>query len=71
MENPIEHHPDGGAAWTHLGGDQYVVTGVTTDGKRFKRTYDSWRWAQAINLHRGTKWLLRDGKRYRIVSVYN
>ena len=57
--------------WTHQDGDTYVVTGVDTRGRRFKRTFDSWRWAAGINLYRGSKWLVRDGKRRLIQRVCN
>lgn len=72
MSNPIEFNPDGGAVWTHLPGDVYICTGVDVYGKRFPaiRT-TSWPHAHSINLYRGTKWLERNGKRYRIYSVYN
>jgi len=70
--SPIERHPDGGSAWTHQDGDQYLVTGVDTRGKRFKALrFDNWNQAKCINLYRGTYWLLRNNRRYRIMSVYN
>jgi hypothetical protein len=59
------------AEWTAKKGDKYHVTGVTTDGKRFKQVHESWAWASMVNLWRGTVWLVREGRRYRIKSVYN
>ena len=71
MSSPIEFHEDQ-AYWNHKEGDLYVCTGVNTRGKRMKPIYtNDWFHASCINLYRGNKWLLRDGKRYRIVSVYN
>lgn len=62
----------GEVTWFHLDGDEYIVTGVDTHGKRFKpiRT-TSWMHANGINLYRGTKWLERNGRRYRIQKVWN
>jgi hypothetical protein len=59
------------AEWAHQKGDQYVVTGVTTNGKRFRRITDNWIFAEGINLWRGSKWLLRDGKRYLLNRFRN
>ncbi len=61
----------GEVSWTHKANDLYVVTGVTTDGKRFAGTYSSWAHASGINLYRGSKWLLRDGKRKLITRTFN
>lgn len=58
--------------WDHRDGDMYVATGVDTRGRRIKPIYsESWGHINCINLYRGTKWLERDGKRYRIQSVWN
>jgi len=70
MSSPIER-ADGTLHWAQQPGDQYVVTGTDTRGKRFRLTCPSWRVADSVNLYRGSKWLLRDGKRYLIVQVYN
>lgn len=71
MDNPITIE-NGKATWQHQDGDVYVVTGVDTRGIRFKpMRYSSWFWANGINLYRGTKWLERNGKRYRIQRVWN
>lgn len=35
---------------------RYVVTGVTVDGKRFKRVTDNPYYALGINLYRGSLW---------------
>src|SRR5690606_7811962 len=56
---------NGEVEWEQKPGDLYVVTGVLANGQRFKPiTTSSWRHANGINLFRGTKWLLRNGKRY-------
>jgi hypothetical protein len=57
--------------WTHLDGDQYAVTGIDREGKKFSLLYPDWQTAQSINVWRGTKWLIRDGKRYVIQRIYN
>lgn len=58
-------------AWTHQRGDQYVVTGVDVRGRRFKQTYGNWWQAEAINIWRGTRWLVRQGRRLRLQTVRN
>lgn len=62
---------NGQKVWTGQEGDKYLVTGRTTDGKKFRSVYSTWRFANGINLYRGNKWLLRGGKRFLICSVYN
>jgi hypothetical protein len=71
MQSPITLSPDGHATWTHQPGDSYAVTGITTTGKRFRFSTDRWPLASAINVYRGTYWLIRDGKRHKIQSRYN
>jgi hypothetical protein len=70
MSNPIEI-VGGSASWTHEKGDEYLVTGVDRSGKRFRRACASWALARGINLWRGTKWLVRNGKRYKISTTTN
>ena len=72
MTSPITHNPDGTATWIHHKDDLYVATGVDTRGKRFKPIRcKHWHYINGINLYRGTKWLERDGKRYRIQTLWN
>jgi len=54
-------------------GDKFVVTGLLyNSNKHFKpMTFSNWRHANSINLWRGHVWLLRNGKRTLIKSVYN
>ena len=58
-------------SWTSEPGDLYIVTGVTVSGKRFAKVFHTWLMASGINLYRGSKWLVRGGKRKLIVRVYN
>lgn len=56
--------------WDSEPGDKFLVTGVLRNGRRFPAIEtDNWRYANEINLYRGTKWLVRDGKRHKIVEV--
>ena len=71
MPSPFTSTPDGQISWTHQPGDSYLVTGVTRAGKRFRFSSPHWAVASAINVWRGTYWLLRPGKRFRISSIYN
>lgn len=69
--NDITKNSDGTICWTHLKSDYYVVTGTTRDGKRFRTASVEWKWIAGINLWRGTKWLVRNGKQHKLVSVVN
>lgn len=70
-KSPLERNPDGTVSWTAEPGDRYLVTGTTPDGRRFKQVHSTWRMACGINLWRGRKWLLRDGKRHLINRTWN
>jgi hypothetical protein len=52
--------------WNELEGDTYHVTGVDKSGRRFKKVYSNWVMADGINVYEGSKWLVRDGRRYLI-----
>ena len=70
MKRPIT--TQGSATWwVNAPGDKYLVTGVDTAGKRFKKTFDNWFSAKAINVYRGSRWLLRGGRRWLIQRIYN
>lgn len=71
MNNKIFYESAFDINWIQKKGDKYMVTGIDVYNKRFKLTYDSWYMAEGINLYRGSKWLLRDNKRYLISRVYN
>lgn len=65
-QSPIQN-----GSWEVKENDTYAVTGVTTAGERFTHSTTSWAHASGINLWRGSKWLVRDGKKYLIQRVYN
>lgn len=51
---------------------EYHVTGVDTNGKRFKIVTTDWNHARGINLYRGNKWGVKpDGTRMKLTEVYN
>lgn len=62
---------NGTVEWTHNVGDTYLVTGVDRNGKRFRVSTPNWVHASGINVFRGSKWLVRDGRKVRLVSVFN
>lgn len=68
--NPITRS-NGQATWMPRSGDMFVVTGTRCDGQRFTLTVKSWAHARAINVWRGSKWLLRDGRRWLIQRIKN
>ena len=72
MSSPLRNDDTGTVTWEHEAGDMYVATGVGTNGQRLPAVRSrSWRHISGINQYRGNKWLERDGKRYKIQSVYN
>jgi hypothetical protein len=71
MKSPLTRNSAGQVAWTHQEGDAYLVTGTLVNGGKFRIRTTSWRHAAGINLWRGTRWLLRGGKRFKINSVIN
>ena len=62
---------NGKKVWQHKAGDYYAVTGVTARGKRFSVQCSSWGRARGVNVYRGNRWLVRDGKRWLIQSINN
>ena len=68
---PVITRENGSATWTHQDGDKYLATGVDRNGRRFRKESDQWFYIRCINLWRGTKWLVRNGRRHRICAVYN
>lgn len=53
-------------------GDKFIVTGLLYNSKkRFSNTYSTWSHARCINVWRGSKWLLRNGKRTLIERIWN
>jgi len=69
--NPLVRNPDGTVSWMAQEGDTYLVTGTAGNGRRFSRVCPSWAYAAAINIWRGSRWLLRGGRRYRINTTVN
>ncbi len=67
-ENPIEKR-GGRVYWNERAGDQYVITGVEKSGKRFRVTSSSWGYIKSVNACHGTRWLMRNGKKWKIQSV--
>jgi hypothetical protein len=66
--NPITVE-NGKATWTHRAGDTYAVTGTDRNGVRFKRVCGSFAMAKGINTQQGTRWLVRDGRKFRIQRI--
>lgn len=63
---------DGKITWTHRPGDRYRATGICPNGKRCKPVEsDNWSHVACINLFRGTKWLIRNGQKKVIQTVWN
>jgi hypothetical protein len=69
--NPLTRNPDGTVSWTAQEGDTYLVTGTDRDGRRFRATCSTWRHASSINIWRGSRWLIRDGRKFRINTTCN
>ena len=68
--SPFTTDRNGDRTWTSQAGDVFHVTGRDVRGRRFKRiTTASWMHACGINLYDGSRWLVRDGKRYLINRV--
>ena len=57
--------------WSEEDGDCYHVTGIDRNGRRFKLVCTSWFHAKGINVWQGSKWLVRDGRRYLIQRISN
>jgi hypothetical protein len=69
--NVLTKTENGQVTWIHQENDEYLVTGRLTNGRRFRVSTKNWTYAKAINVYRGNKWLIRNGKRYKIQSIYN
>jgi len=66
----FQRDADGNVSWVHMAGDTYLATGVDRDGRRFKGS-GSWAFVCGINIWRGSFWLIRHGRRHRIMKVRN
>lgn len=70
MKSPIFRTENGESYWVHQEGDLYLITGkYHHSSKRFRKIYQDWNYAKGINLWAGTKWLVRDNRRYKITAV--
>lgn len=70
-KSPIVKASDGSTHWIDKPGDRYAATGVDRNGRRFRIESASWSYIRGINLWRGSKWLLRDGRRFCVGRVVN
>lgn len=70
MANGIERI-NGTIEWTTCSDDKYIVTGVDRDGKRVKKENSNYHYIAGINIYRGSRWLVRNGKRHLLQRVYN
>lgn len=68
--NPF-YYVDGRKTWNFVSGDSYRVTGVDARGKRFRIDTNSVSHMSGINVYRGSKWLVRMGRRWLINRIYN
>ena len=57
--------------WTQEPGDSYAVTGTDVHGRRFSLACATWGQARGINVYRGSKWLVRDGRRILLARIFN
>lgn len=69
--NAIFSKTRNGVTWVGRQDDKYLVTGIDRNGKKFRLIFGNWMHANAINLYRGNKWLLRGSKRYLITRIFN
>ncbi len=69
--SPILKSQDGTVSWTHREGDQYLITGTDRDGRRFQQWSKNWLVIKGVNIYRGRRWLVRDGRRHLIEEVWN
>ena len=57
--------------WEEQAGDYYLVTGQDRAGKRFRTRCNTWQQGAGINGWQGSKWVVRNGKKWLITRVYN
>lgn len=68
MKNPMTRKGSR-VYWNETAGDSYAVTGVSPSGERVKITSPSWHALRGIELLKGTRWLVRANKRWKINSI--
>lgn len=66
MKSPIVN-----GEWTHEQGDKYLVVGIDKAGQRYRTESEIWRYIEGINIYRGNKYLIRNGRRYLIQRINN
>jgi len=66
----FQREADGNVSWVHMAGDTYLATGVDCHGRRFRKS-GPWAFVRGINIWNGTCWLVRHGRRHRIMQVRN
>ena len=70
--SPLRRDSDGTLHWHANDFSEYHVTGVDTEGRRFKQAHKHWPTANGINLWNGTVWgVTPEGRRHRIKRVMN
>lgn len=69
--HPIARLSSGACTWVSEPGDKYLVTGINRNGRRFRISSTTWAHARCVNIFQGTRWLVRNGRRYRIQCVTN
>lgn len=72
ITNPITKEKDGRVSWLPKEGDSYLVTAIDKYGKRLPSVKcATWAYANMLNVWKGRKYLVRDGKKYLIQEVNN
>ena len=51
--------------------NQYIITGIDVNHKRFKIHSNNWLYINMINCYRGSIWEVINGKRKLIKRIYN
>lgn len=55
--------------WNEKPGDIYVATGVLHSGERVKFISENWREIQKLPMKKGTRWILRNGRKWKINNI--
>lgn len=70
MTDIFTTQPDGRRTWKQQPGDYYLLTGVTDRGSRYSRT-GPYEFLCGFHPAKGSRWLVRDGKRHLIERISN
>jgi hypothetical protein len=68
LHNPTERKGSR-VYWIEMPGDTYAITGIAPSGERVRIASPSWHAVKGIQLIKGTRWLLRSGKKWKINSI--